>query len=147
MFHVEISAGFHRARSFNVSREELLATVVQPWLAGRTIELGDREWDPGESSLRILEGRPMENADLSFGQGWANAERACDNVTRRLLAETPPPREPAAFAIEAEDPEALAAAIAAEHGGHAVRWQDADASLGSRDPEPAAVIFLGRPAR
>ena len=34
MFHVEISAGLHRARVFNLNREDLLAKVVEPWLDG-----------------------------------------------------------------------------------------------------------------
>lgn len=142
MFHVEISAGLQRARVFNLSREELRAQVVQPWAAGRRVELGDRDWDPRESSLTVLEGRRMENADLSFGQGWANAERACANVTREVLAAAPPAPEPKAFAIEVEDPEALAAELAATHGGSAVPWQELD----DRRSETAVILLLSRPA-
>ena len=47
--------------------------------------MGDREWEPRDCSLRILEGPRMETVDLSFGQGWANAERASENVTRDAL--------------------------------------------------------------
>ena len=106
MFHVEISAGFHRARVFNLNREDLIEKVVQPWLDDRRIEMGDREWVPRDSQLRILEGPRMETTDLAFGQGWSNAERASENVTRELLLTAPPLPTPDAFVIETETPEA-----------------------------------------
>ncbi|HET9185547.1 MAG TPA: hypothetical protein VFN82_05330 [Solirubrobacterales bacterium] len=145
MFHVEISGGLQRARVFNLSREELSSKVIEPWLAGRTVEMGDREWDPRHASLTILEGRRMENADLASGQGWANAERACENATREALAAAPPAREPRAFVIAAEDPEALAAEIVAAHGGRAVSWAEARETLDGRGSEMAAVLLLTRP--
>jgi hypothetical protein len=106
--------------------------------------MGDREWVPRRSSLRILEGPRMETTDLSFGQGWANAERACEDVTRALLAEAPPPAAPDAFAIEAEDPGKLAAEVVAGHGGRAIPWAQARRRLDDRDPEVAAVILVLR---
>jgi hypothetical protein len=142
VFHVEISAGYQHARVFNLSREDVMAKVVRPWLEDRIIEAGEREWEPSESQLRILEGPRMENADLSFGQGWANAERACEDVTQAVVAEAPPPTVPEAFVIEAEAPEALAAEIAGERGGRAVHWSDAQRWIDGRDPELAAVILV-----
>jgi hypothetical protein len=106
-FHVEIAAGFHLARVFNLNREDLAAKVVGPWLEDRTIEMGDREWQPRDSSLTILEGPRMETEDLSFGQGWANAERASKNVTREVISRAPPPTYPDAFVIETATPEAV----------------------------------------
>ena len=37
------------------------------------------------AALRILEGPQLETQDLSFGQGWSNAERASEDVTRAVL--------------------------------------------------------------
>ncbi len=82
--------------------------------------MGDREWEPRRASLRVLEGPHMETTDLSFGQGWANAERASEDVTQAILAEAPPPVSPDAFVIETDDPEALLGAVLAEHDGRAV---------------------------
>lgn len=147
MFHVEISASFSHARVFNLEREDVMAKVVQPWLENRVIEMGDHEWEPKDSSLRILEGRRMENPDLSFGQGWANAERACEDVTRTILSEAPPPAMPDAFVIETETPEAVTAEVVGGHGGHAVHWSEARQRIDDRDPEIAAVILVvKRPA-
>ena len=76
-FHIEISTTTLRhARAFNLDEEELRRTVIEPWMAGRPIELGDHEWLPGESTLRVLEGPRLEGPDLNIGQGWSNAERS-----------------------------------------------------------------------
>jgi hypothetical protein len=144
MFHVEINAGFHRARVFNLNREDLAAKVIEPWLEDRTIEMGDREWEPRESSLSILEGPRMETTDLSFGQGWANAERASKNVTRDVLAQAPPPSLPDAFVIETPTPEAVSADLVAGHDGRAIQWSEARERVDGRDPTIAAVILVVR---
>lgn len=142
MFHIEISTGYQHARVFNVSREDLMAKVVRPWLESRIIEAGEREWEPSESKLRILEGPRMENADLSFGQGWANAERACEDVTQAVFAAAPAPKLPDAYVIETETPEAVTGEIVGGHGGRAVHWNDAQRWIDDRDPEIAAVILV-----
>ncbi len=144
---MEISAGVHRARVFNLDREDLIAKVAQPWLEDRTIQMGDREWQPRRSGLRILEGPRMETTDLSFGQGWANAERACEDVTRTLLEEAPPPAVPDAFVVETENPEGLVAEVVAEHEGRAIEWAQAWQRLDGHDPEVAAVILVVRAKR
>lgn len=144
MFHVEISTGFHRARVFNLNQEDVIAKVVQPWLEEQSIEMGDREWSPRDSSLRILEGPEMKNQDLSFGQGWANAERASENVTRELLNSAPPPAVPDAFVVETDNPEALTADVVAGHDGRVIHWAEAREKIDGRDPEVAAVILVLR---
>jgi hypothetical protein len=143
-FHVEISAGMRRARVFNLSQEDLAAQVVEPWLEQRTIVMGDREWNPAQSSLKILEGPQLETRDLSFGQGWANAERDSRNVSREIVANAPPPRLPDAFAITTGAPEAVVADLVAGHGGEAIHWAEAREKLDGRDPEVAAVILVLR---
>jgi hypothetical protein len=144
VFHVELSAGMHRARVFNLSREDLIAKVIGPWLEGRTIAMGDREWTPSQSSLRVLEGPEMADPDLAFGQGWANAERSSENVTRRIVDEAPAPRVPDAFAVATDTPEALAAELVAGHGGQTIQWKEARERIEGRDPEIAAVILVIR---
>ena len=143
-FHVEIGAGLQRARVFNLDREDLLAKVVGPWLEGRRIEMGDREWEPRTSSLKILEGPEMTPADLAVGQGWANAERASKSVTHDVLASAPPPSLPDAFVVEADSPEAVIAEGVAGNGGRAIHWSEARERLDGRDPEIAAVILVLR---
>jgi hypothetical protein len=86
----------------------------------------------------------MSPPDLSFGQGWSNAERSSENVTRRVLEEAPPPRLPDAFVVEADSPEGLTAEVAGGHGGRAIPWSEAKERLDRRDPEIAAVILVTR---
>jgi hypothetical protein len=141
-FHVEISGALNHARAFNLSMEELRRTVLEPWLTGRFVELGEHEWDPRESSLRILEGPHLDNPDLSFGQGWSNAERSSDDVTRRVLETTEQPKLPDAFIVEADLPEATVAEMLSGQTALPVPLGDAEKKINGRDPEVAAVILV-----
>jgi hypothetical protein len=101
-FHVEISSGFRqRARAFNLDETKLRDTVLDPWMSGRPIALGDKEWEPRDCTLIVLEGPELDDTDLSMGRGWANAEKTGENVTRRLLDAASGPSKPA-VAILAE---------------------------------------------
>jgi hypothetical protein len=147
-FHVEISAsGLRHARAFNLGELELRRSILEPWTAGRPVELGDREWLPAECSLRVLEGPELTGPDLSVGQGWANAERSGSDATRRVLAEAerdaPPP--PEAAAIEAISLGEAVAALAAGAQPRSVELGAAEAAIDRRDPEVAAVILVTRP--
>ena len=58
-------------------------------MADRTIEFGDREWEPRESKLTILEGPELEGPDLAFGQGWSNAAALGGGRHPAVLEEAP----------------------------------------------------------
>jgi hypothetical protein len=141
-FHVEVSAGMNRARVFNLNREDLIAKVVEPWLGDRTIAMGDHEWVPRKSSLKILEGPVMEGPDLAFGQGWANAERASESATQRILAEAPAPSVPEAFVVETDSPEAPTTELVAE--AQPIPWREAKERIDGGDPAVAAVVLVVR---
>src|SRR4051795_3468430 len=104
-FHVEISSGFRqRARAFNLDEARLQKTVLDPWMRGRPIYLGDKEWEPRDCKLVVLEGPELADADLSMGRGWSNAEKSAENVTRRLIdAATGPSKPVVAILAESED--------------------------------------------
>jgi hypothetical protein len=104
--------------------------------------LGEHEWDPSESSLRILEGPHLDPPDLSFGQGWSNAERASEDVTLRVLENTETPKLPDAFVVEAEVPEATVAEMLGGQIALPVPLGDAEKKITGRDPEVAAVIVV-----
>src|SRR4029453_8753821 len=59
--------------------------VVVPWRGAGPLDLGDREWDPRESTLKILEGPALEPSQLAFGRGWKNAESSALNLTAALI--------------------------------------------------------------
>jgi hypothetical protein len=103
-FHVEISSGLrHRARAFNLDEAKLRATVLDPWIRGRRLALGDKDWEPKDCTLVILEGPELADTDLSMGRGWSNAERTSENVTRQLIEAAATPAKPTvAVLAEAE---------------------------------------------
>lgn len=84
-FHVEMRQGFRRASAFNLDAERLGRTVIEPWRSGSPVALGDREWDPAESTLKIVEGPELATSDLAFGRGWQNAERSGRDVTATAI--------------------------------------------------------------
>lgn len=145
-FHVEISGGINHARAFNLSLEELRKTILEPWMTGRPVDLGEQEWVPQESSLTILEGRHLDPPDLSFGQGWSNAARSAENVTRRVLEQTEPPKLPDAFIVETDLPEATVAEMLGGQQAQPVPLGDVEKKLDGRDPEVAAVILITKRA-
>ncbi len=146
-FHVELSTGINHARAFNLSREQLLAQVVAPWLEDLSIELGEQDWQPAESQLKILEGPHLSGPDLSFGQGWANAERASENVTKRELAAAPTPKHPDTFMVETESPETAVSEMLDGRQATPVAWSEARRRIDGCDPQVAAVILVfKRPA-
>ncbi|MGI8903769.1 MAG: hypothetical protein ACR2IP_08990 [Solirubrobacteraceae bacterium] len=87
MFHVELRRFPHQARAFNLSGEELQAKIAGPWVAGETVDWGEREWTPGRARLTIYEGPKLQTDELGMGRGWANATRAGEEVTERVLAQ------------------------------------------------------------
>lgn len=141
-FHVELSSGIKHARSFNLSREQLMAEVIAPWLEDLPVELGEQEWQPAESKLKILEGPHLDGPDLAFGQGWSNAERASEEVTERELAAAPAPDLPDAFVIEAEQPDVALGKLLEGQAASPVAWTEARDRIDGRDPAIAAVILV-----
>ena len=72
---------------------------------GPPIEMGDREWEPRESSLKILEGPEMETARPLLRPGLVERRaRARRTSPAELLAAAPPPSMPDAFVVETETP-------------------------------------------
>jgi hypothetical protein len=145
-FHIEVGSPLHHARVFNVGEDEL-RQILGLWVSGQTFELGEQEWDPGESKLTILEGRTLSGPDLSFGQGWSNALRSSEDVTQRVMvsAETSLPL-PAVYTVEADSLDGAVAEMTAGGTPAAIEWPDARARIDGRDPSVAAVILVIRPS-
>ena len=86
MFHVELRQFLHVARSFNLTREELDARILHPWVNGDSIALQDRSWSAAKSKLTIIDGPQLAAGDLGLGRGWGNAVREGEDVTTALIA-------------------------------------------------------------
>jgi hypothetical protein len=146
-FHVEIRRSFRHARAFNLSERELRDRVLLPWVHGAAVALGDREWDPAEAELRILEGPELDSPALAMGQGWGNAERSAQDVTARVLDAARRPLAPTGVAVLAQTPAAQDAASAAlaALGVPARGWEELRARLlgkAAGDDHGAAPVAL-----
>jgi len=147
-FHIEVAAGRRRARSFNLTEEELGRTVLDPWLSGRPILLGDRKWKQSdeESRLRILKGPELSIQDLAFSQGWSNAERSAEDVTVTVLEQATEGRRaqrgPATIVLRTDSAVQTLADIVSGHDTETVSPEAAKERIEGRDPSVAAVILV-----
>lgn len=132
-FHVEIRRGRRWAREFNLDSARLRQEFLEPWTARRVIHLGDRDWEPTECSLRILEGPELAGSDLAFSRGWDRAERSGEDVTGELVADAA--RAAMTVAVLPETEAARDAAVAAlrKLGVQAVDWPASE--------QPAALVL------
>jgi hypothetical protein len=87
VYHVQLRQFPHVTREFNLDAAALRSRILAPWLAGRTVESGDRRWAPERARLTIYEGRALRPDEIGMGRGWANVTRTGEDVTARLLTE------------------------------------------------------------
>jgi hypothetical protein len=113
---------------FNLSAQELRATVLGPWSQDRWIEFGERKWSPHQATLTVLEGPRIPVGQLTMGRGWRTAERQSREVTEELLAALA--REPASRADAAG-------------GADAARARGAGSDASRADADVLAVDSLG----
>jgi hypothetical protein len=85
-YHIELRQFPHNACHFNLTAEQLSATVVEPWARERWIEMGELKWNPHKARLTVLEGPHIPVDELSMGRGWRTAQREGRDVTAHLLA-------------------------------------------------------------
>jgi len=87
VYHVQLRQFPHVTREFNLDADALRSRILAPWLAGETIQSGDRRWAPERARLTIYEGRALRPEEIGMGRGWANVTRTAEDVTARLLSE------------------------------------------------------------
>jgi hypothetical protein len=87
MFHVQLRQRRDTASAFNLSEETVRARFVTPMLADRVFEYADKEWNPRETRLTVLEGRELRVDELGFGRGWPNAKRTSTEATDRFITD------------------------------------------------------------
>jgi hypothetical protein len=87
VYHLELRQFPHVTRVFNLTRDELDARFVRPWVGGALIEHDDRRWAPERSKLKILEGPALRPDELGMGRGWASAARSGTDVTEAVIGQ------------------------------------------------------------
>ncbi len=120
-YHIELRQFPHNLCRFNLTAQELHATILDPWAREQWIELGERRWSPHQARLTVLEGPRLPLEQLSMGRGWRAAQRQSQDVTTRVLAaageargEPAVPLAPAANAQPATDEALLADSLGLE---------------------------------
>jgi hypothetical protein len=150
VYHVEIRRSFHRAWAFNLDEQALAGRILDRWRRGLVVELGDREWEPRDCRIKVLEGPELKPPELAQGQGWQNARRSATDVTSVVLAgaATAPATAAGAVAVIATDAggagdarELLAGLDLATIDWLAIRGRLL-AAAGSRPGPPAAAAGL-----
>jgi len=139
VFHVELRQFPHVARSFNLSEEELRATVLGPWLRGDVLELGERRWAPERTKLTILEGPRLRHDEIGMGRGWSNAARSGTDVTQRLVNAARETEGPLASGVADFKQEVLAQCAGGRIGVHQVAWLANDRHPDRRPSERLAL--------
>ena len=84
MYHIRLQQFPHSTSRFNASEAQLRA-IVEPWVRGQAIELGEYQWSPRDARLTILEGPEIPVGQLTMGRGWPTAERVGTDVTEQVL--------------------------------------------------------------
>lgn len=109
MFHIELRETPHRLHRFNLTDAELVR-LLQSWVRGEQLELGERVWSPKVAEILVLEGREIPVGRLTMGRGWSVAQREGTDVTERVLGDA---RETLAAAAAAS----AETAVATQRGG------------------------------
>lgn len=133
MFHIELRQASNRLHRFNLDEQDLRVGVVEPWVSGRRVEIGERTWSADTGEIVVLEGPEIPVGRLTMGRGWSVAQREGTDVTRQMLQSV----------REAVTASALASAQAAmPASGAAVLSQQATAptTMGLIAPHDADVL-------
>lgn len=85
MFHIELRQFPNNLCHFNLTEQELYATVLARWARGEWIEMEGRKWSPDKAKLIVLEGPEIPLEQLTMGRGWRYAERVSKDVTGQML--------------------------------------------------------------
>jgi hypothetical protein len=124
-FHVQLQRSHHRARLFNLSEAELRRQLFDPWSQGTSARVGDRDWDPAECRLVVVESRSLEPSELALGRGWRIAEKIGRDVTAELLArERQRTSGDVGVMVETAAARAVVTSLLAELGLRAVDWNE-----------------------
>jgi hypothetical protein len=114
MYHVELRQFPHNFCRFNLTEGELRETILETWVQGGWIELGERKWNPHQAKLTVLEGPHLPVEQLSMGRGWRNAVRSSEDVTERVTVAARGTLEPSPDSPRASPPATTKAGPAVE---------------------------------
>jgi hypothetical protein len=99
-FHVELKDQREIVRAFNLTEEQVRTQFVEPLRAGRMFMIEDKEFEPRKAQLIVIEGKnKLGIGELGLGQGWTNAVKRGEDVTKQFLSATGA-QQPATLTLE-----------------------------------------------
>lgn len=142
-FHVEIGSPLKSARAMNVEEDDLRKAVLEPWVMGLPLKLGEETWEPRDSRLTILRGPELPAGVSDDDEGWTVAQRIAEDVTRAMLeaAEASVPAQTAVL-VEADSLDIALRDLGNGRLGRQVPWATALERIQARDPEVTGVILV-----
>lgn len=142
-FHIEISSPFDCARVLNINEAELRGKVLDFWVSGLPFKFHEKDWEPRECRLTILEGPEIESGSDGAKESWDKALRAADDVTRQML-ETTEASAPTRIAVvvEADSVEAALRDLRSGRPPEQIPWATAIERIGSSDPDLTALVLV-----
>jgi hypothetical protein len=87
VFHIELRQSIHQGRRFNLSREQLDAEFLRPWVSGLEITIDEHDYSPKRAKLKVFEARELVVSELGLGRGWQIVEKDGEDVTERVLGD------------------------------------------------------------
>jgi hypothetical protein len=104
VFHVELRQFPHVARAFNLTRNELEARILGPWVRKGAATLDDRRFTRDRGKIKIYQAPELGGEQLGLGRGWSNVSRTGDEVTGAMLeaAQREATRDPAVEQLKDE---------------------------------------------
>jgi hypothetical protein len=87
VFHVQLRQRRNTASVFNLSQDDVRSRFVTPMVADRVFDFAEKQWNPRETQLTVLEGRQLRPDELGLGRGWPNAKRTGTEVTDQFLSD------------------------------------------------------------
>jgi hypothetical protein len=135
VFHVELSAGSRRMHRLNLGERELLESLLQPWVRGEQIEMGESSWSAAAGSILVLEGPEIPVGRLTMGRGWSVAQSEGSDVTEAMLDRV---REEVTAAAAAGAREAVGAS--GVHAGATVVGSQATVGVFGSQPGAGALV-------
>jgi hypothetical protein len=144
VFHLELRQFPNNFCRFNLSESELRSQVLDAWVRGDWIELGERKWNPQQAKLTVIEGPELPLDQLTMGRGWRNAQRGGREVTAQILAESTErqAKSGGAGSGELEHVDSLALQIVSELGKCQIPLARAWELAGERNPSATASQSL-----
>jgi len=86
VFHIQLHERSNKLSRLNLSERELMLAVLDRWVRGEKVEIGEILWSPDEAQITVVEGPEVPIGGMTLGRGWPTAVRQGRQVTEEVFA-------------------------------------------------------------